>query len=234
MLSVAILAGGLATRLKPLTETIPKSLVDVAGRPFIAWQLDYLQKQGAHRVVLCIGHHGEQIEQVVGNGDSFGLDVTYSHDGPQLLGTGGALRKALPLLGDQFLVFYGDSYLPVNFGAVEDGFNAQCKPALITVLKNGGRWDKSNVFFHNGRLIEYNKRNPHSKMAYIDYGLGVLSASTLADRPAGSPFDLADVYYELSLCGQLAGYEVFERFYEIGSHEGLDETIQFLTKRKRQ
>ena len=233
MLPVAILAGGLATRLRPITETIPKALVDVAGQPFIARQLWYLRAQGVYKVVLCIGYLGEMIEAVVGNGSKFGLDVSYSPDGPVLLGTGGAIKKALPMLGDQFFVLYGDSFLPVDFGVVEQAYLASGLDALMTVLKNGDQWDKSNALFSNGKLLEYNKRAPLPDMTYIDYGLGVVSARVLDAYPAALPFDLADVYQALSMQGQLAGLEVHERFYEIGSHRGLKETeAYFLTKTK--
>jgi len=227
MLPVAILAGGMATRLRPITETIPKSLVDVAGKPFILHQLDYLRRQGLTRVVLCLGYLGEQVEDVVGDGAAYGLEVLYSWDGPRLLGTGGAIKQALPQLGQQFFVFYGDSYLPVDFQAVERDFLCSGKPALMTVLRNADRWDKSNVEFDNGKIVEYNKGSPRHEMDHIDYGLGVLSSAVLANMPPNEPFDLADVYNDLSLRGELAGHEVFGRFYEIGSHKGLNETIQF-------
>ena len=227
MLPVAILAGGVATRLRPMTETIPKSLVDVAGKPFIVRQLEQLRSQGAARVVLCVGHLGGHVEAVVGDGSAFGLAVLYARDRAKLLGTGGAIRNALPLLGRSFFVLYGDSYLPIDFRAVERDFLARGKPALMTVLRNTDRWDKSNVEFRDGLIIEYNKRTPRREMAYIDYGLGVLTAAALADAPTARAFDLADVYHELSLRGELAGHEVLERFYEIGSHKGLEETIRF-------
>lgn len=230
MLPVAILAGGLATRLRPITETIPKALVEVAGRPFIEWQLDYLHQQGVRHVVLCLGYLGEQIEDLIGDGRHFGLRVDYSHDGDRLLGTGGALRKALPMLGDAFFVFYGDSYLPIGFVDVEEHFYAQGQPALMTVLRNSDRWDKSNVIFKDGRLIEYNKHTSSEDMCYIDYGLGVLSGDVLLGYPEDQPFDLAEVYHRLSLDGRLSGYEVFERFYEIGSLKGLKETEEYLIK----
>jgi len=231
MLPVAILAGGLATRLRPITETIPKSLVEVAGKPFVLRQLAYLRDQGVRRVVLCIGYLGEIIEEVVGTGEKLGLDVAYSTDGPELLGTGGALKEALPLLGERFFVLYGDSFLPVNFGAVQDAFERSGQDALMTVLRNGDRWDKSNVLFQDGRLLEYNKRAPRPEMAYIDYGLGVLSASVLQGYPDGLALDLADVYQDLSRQGRLAGMEVHQRFYEIGSHSGLKEAeAYFLNK----
>lgn len=232
-LPVAVLAGGLATRLRPITEKIPKVLVDVAGQPFVVRQLDYLRQQDISRVVLCLGYLGAQVEAVVGDGSAFGLDVRYSWDGPRLLGTGGALRRALPLLGEQFFVFYGDSYLPIDFKAVERDFLASGKPALMTVLKNGDQWDKSNVLFLDGRIAEYNKRAPRPEMTHIDYGLGVMSASVLEDVLANEPFDLADIYHELSIRGVLAGHEVFERFYEIGSHKGLDETIEYFSKEEK-
>ncbi len=230
MLPVAILAGGLATRLHPITETIPKSLVDVAGTPFIVRQLDYLQLQGITDVILCIGYFGEQVKAFVGDGSSFGLKVTYSWDGTKLMGTGGALRQALPLLGEQFFVFYGDSYLPIDFRKVEESFFHSGKPALMTVLRNGDRWDKSNVLFRNDSLVEYNKRTPRLEMAYIDYGLGILSAQALQDVPLNEPFDLSEIYHNLSVQSNLAGYEVFERFYEIGSPEGLEEAVNYFHK----
>ena len=229
-LPVAILAGGLATRLRPITQKIPKSLVDVAGKPFVVRQLDYLRQQGITRVVLCLGYLGELVEAVVGDGSTFSLDVCYSWDGPRLLGTGGALRQALPLLAGQFFVFYGDSYLPIDFRAVERDFLMSGKPALMTVLKNHDQWDKSNVLLRDGSITEYNKRVPRPEMAHIDYGLGVLSASVLENAPNNEPFDLADIYHELSVRGLLAGHEVFERFYEIGSLKGLDETMEYFKK----
>ena len=183
MLAVCILAGGLATRLRPLTETIPKALVDVAGKPFIDWQLRYLKDQGVEQVVICAGYLGEQIQAAVGDGSAWGLSVQFAFDGDTLLGTGGAVRRALPLLGEDFFILYGDSYLPVNFATVQQDYFRQQKPALMTVLRNGGRWDRSNVLFQDGRLVAYNKAAPTPQMDYIDYGLGVMRASVLAARP---------------------------------------------------
>lgn len=233
MFPVAILAGGIATRLRPITETIPKALVDVAGKPFIIRQLEYLGAQGVRNVVLCVGYLGEMIQEVVGTGERYGLHVHYSLDGPKLLGTGGALKRALPVLDDCFFVLYGDSYLPLDFSAVQDAYVRSGQPALMTVLKNEDRWDKSNVLFVDGRLIEYNKLAPRLEMAYIDYGLGLVSASVFDTYLTDDPFDLADVYQNLSIKGQLAGLEVHQRFYEIGSHNGLKEAEEyFLNKEK--
>jgi N-acetyl-alpha-D-muramate 1-phosphate uridylyltransferase len=230
-LPVAILAGGLATRLHPITVTIPKALVEVAGQPFIRRQLDYLRAQGVSRVVLCVGFLGEQIEAVIGDGSLCGLSVAYSQDWPMLMGTGGALKQALPLLDSEFMVLYGDSYLPVDFSAVERAFLASGKPALMTVQRNEDRWDKSNVLFRDGAIVEYNKSAPKPDMQHIDYGLGAISAQVLKDENTTGPFDLADVYHRLSLSGQLAGYEVHERFYEIGSHKGLAEAADYFRGR---
>lgn len=211
-LPVAILAGGLATRLRPITEKIPKSLVEVAGEPFIIRQLDYLHRQRVRDVVLCIGYLGEMIKAVVGDGSRFGLTVSYSMDGPVLLGTGGALRRASPLLGEACFVLYGDSYLPVDFGAIEAEFYASSQPALMTILYNEDRWDKSNVLFVDGKLAEYNKRAPRPDFAYIDYGLSIVRREIIESCPANRAFDLANVYHTLSLEKRLHGYEVFKRF----------------------
>ena len=234
MFTVAILAGGLATRLRPITETIPKALIDVAGKPFIVRQLEYLRSQNIRRVVLCIGHLGEMIEAEIGNGKSLGIEVVYSADGDVLLGTGGALKKALPELGEDFFVLYGDSFLPINFLAVQNAYISQAKPALMTVLKNANQWDKSNVEFKDGILKEYNKQAPRPEMCYIDYGLGVIHSKKLHAYSMNQSFDLVDFYGALSQKGQLAGFEVHERFYEIGSHSGLKETEDyFISKEKR-
>ena len=231
MLSVAILAGGLATRLRPITEEIPKSLIEVAGQPFIFHQLEYLRKQGISSVVLCIGYFGEMIQEVVGNGSRWNMRISYSQDGRTLLGTGGALRQALPLLGEHFFILYGDSYLPIDFANVEKTYAASRKKGLMTILRNQNQWDESNVEFDAGQIIEYNKTVLRPQMHYIDYGLGLLQSAVLRAYPAGQSFDLSKVYNDLSLAGELAGYEVFERFYEIGSHQGIADTQVYLLEK---
>ena len=161
------------------------------------------------------------------NGSSFGLNVCYSWDGSTMLGTGGCLKKALPLLGEHFFVFYGDSYLPINFQTVAYDFLICKKPALMTVFKNDDKWDKSNVFFQNKIIIEYNKLTHRREKLYKGYGLRILSASLLLDQPDKIPLDLSGVFHKLSIQGLLAGHEVYERFYEVGSHKGLEETIEY-------
>ena len=228
MLPVAILAGGLATRLRPVTERIPKSMVLVAGRPFIDHQLLRLRSAGVDRVVLCVGHLAEQLEQHVGGGQAYGLSVRYSHDGPGLVGTGGALRQALPMLGMAFFVLYGDSLLDVDFPAVEERFVQSRAPALMTVYRNRGQWDVSNVATDGDRALRYDKTAPDSGVEFIDYGLGVLSARVVRQHRAVPPWDLSALYRELSARGELAAYEAVERFYEIGSPRGLEETERHL------
>lgn len=220
---VAILAGGLATRLRPITETIPKALISVAGQPFLAHQLRLLQRAGIRKVVLCLGYRGEMIEQEFGGGGNLGVELSYSFDGPALLGTGGALKKALPLLGQHFFVLYGDSYLPIDYAAPARAFVASGKLGLMTVFRNEGRWDTSNVWLEDGAIKSYSKKEQRTEMRHIDYGLGILNSAALSSRPDGEAFDLADVYRDLIAGNKLAGYEVAQRFYEIGSPEGLAE-----------
>jgi len=224
---VAILAGGLGTRLYPLTERLPKALIEINGEPFLAHQLRLLRAHGIHRVVLCIGQHGERIREFAGDGARFGLDIDYSRDGPALLGTAGAVRNALPLLGDAFFVMYGDSYLPCSYRDVEQAFRAAGQPGLMTVYRNEGRWDVSNVEFAGGHILAYDKKNRTPRMQHIDYGLGVFSRAAFEDAPHA---DLAEVYRDLLSRRQLAAFEVHERFYEIGSFEGIAELSRYLAK----
>ena len=229
---VAILAGGLATRLRPITEKIPKALITVAGEPFLAHQLRLLHQAGFRNVVLCVGYRGEMIEREFGDGSSFGVGLSYSFDGEELLGTGGALKKALHLLGERFVVLYGDSYLPIDYCAPVHAFINSGKLGLMTVFRNEDRWEKSNVWFENGAIACYDKREFRPEMKYIDYGLGVLSAEAFQPWPAGKPFDLAGLYQDLVAKGELAGFEIHRRFYEIGSRKGLAELDAMLRSQK--
>jgi NDP-sugar pyrophosphorylase family protein len=228
MLPVAILAGGLATRLGSLTEKIPKSLIPIDGEPFVAHQLRRLERNGIRHVILCVGHLGEQIERTVGDGGAFGVEVTYSYDGAMLLGTAGAIRTALPKLEESFFVMYGDSYLACDYAVVEREFLRSTRLGLMTVFRNNGQWDASNVEFEEGRILAYSKKNRNSRMLHIDYGLAVFRAQAFAKTHAQ---DLADVYEELLEAGELAAVEMHERFYEIGSPTGLHEMTNFLSRR---
>ena len=226
--TVAILAGGMATRMRPLTESIPKSMLPVAGMPFIGHQLRLLSRQRFYRVVLCCGHMQEQVRAYVEDGSAFDVYVRYSSDGPQPLGTGGALRHALPLLGSKFLVMYGDSYLVQPLQPVWEAYCASGSSALMTVFRNRNAWDRSNVELLDGRILSYDKQARTPSMQHIDYGLNCFSAAAFLDWPAGARFDLAEVQRRALAAGQLAGFEVAQRFYEIGSPAGLRETDELL------
>ena len=223
MIPVAILAGGLATRMRPHTEILPKSLLEVAGQPFLAHQLHALSRQGIQQVVLCVGHLAEQIVEFAGDGSAFGLQVTYSKEEGPLLGTGGALRKALPLLGEAFFVLYGDSWLEIDYPVVLKAFKKSTLPALMTVFRNEGHWDTSNVELQAGKIQLYSKAQRNERMSHIDYGLGILTRALLEAYPEQQTFDLAEVYEQLSRQHRLASYEATQRFYEIGSPSGLEE-----------
>jgi NDP-sugar pyrophosphorylase family protein len=224
-----ILAGGLGTRMRPRTETVPKALLEVNGRPFVEHQLEWLATHGVRDVLFSVGHLGEQIEAHVGEGARFGVAVRYVNEGSTLRGTAGALRLAADqgALADEFLLTYGDSYLPIDFGAVAATFQRSGRPALMTVFHNEGRWDTSNVVFdaESSQIVLYDKsrtRRPASDYRYIDYGLSALRRSVIErDVPPDQKFDLADVFRPLSERGELFGYVVGERFYEIGSPAGL-------------
>ena len=232
MLAVAILAGGLATRLRPLTDRVPKSLLEIAGRPFIFHQLELLRNEGVDRVVLCVGHLGEQIRAVVGDGRTHGVAIDYSFDGSELLGTGGALRRAVPILGAAFFVLNGDSYLRCPLARIQSAYEASRRPALMTVLRNDNRWERSNVLYRNGEIIEYDKHSQRADMAHVDFGLSVLSSSVFAPYAAAKVIDLADICRDLSRSGLLAAFEVSERFYEIGSLQGIADTEEFLSRKR--
>jgi NDP-sugar pyrophosphorylase family protein len=227
MLPVAILAGGLATRLRPVTETIPKALIDINGEPFIAHQLRLLHAAGIERVVLCVGYLGEMIEDCVGDGRQFGVHVSYSPDGPNLRGTAGAVKNALPLLGERFLVLYGDSYLPCDYRAVEQAFLKSGQPGLMTVFRNRNQWEKSNVELAHGRIVAYDKWTRTDAMEHVDYGLSAFHASVFSAE-GERPTDLTAVFQELIARQALAGFEVRERFYEVGSWEGIQALHQYL------
>jgi NDP-sugar pyrophosphorylase family protein len=227
-LPVAILAGGLATRLRPITERIPKSLVDVAGRPFAEYQIELLVRHGFTDIVFLLGHLGEMVRESLGDGARWGARLRYVFDGPRALGTGGAIRRALPELGAAFLVLYGDSYLECGYAAIERAFLLSGKGGLMTVYRNEDRFDRSNVLYADGGIHRYDKHARTPEMRHIDYGLGAFHQAAFARWPADEAFDLEAVYRYLLTRDDLAGYEVPERFYEIGSVSGLEETRAYL------
>ena len=224
-----ILAGGLGTRMRPLTETCPKTLLPVHGRPFAYHQLHWLAAQGVTEVVYSIGHQGHLIREYWESERPPVARIRYVDEGDRLRGTGGALRLAREqgAIEESFFVLYGDSFLPVEFGPIWNAFQRSGLPALMTVLRNEGRWDRSNAVYQDGRVTLYDK-NTSAEMQFIDYGLSALRRDLL-EGITEEVFDLATLFRELSLRGQLAGFEVKERFYEIGSPDGLRDLEQFLS-----
>ena len=232
-----ILAGGLATRMRPLTETIPKAMLPVEGRPFIDHQLAWLAAHGVTDVVLSVGYLGEAIEAHVGDGARYGLRARVVDEGPNLRGTAGAVRLAFDegVLDERFLLTYGDSFLPIDFAAVFRHFEASGAPALMTVYRNEGRWDTSNVIFDGRMVTLYDKQRrtrPPEDFAFIDYGLSALTRRTVEEGiPTGQKADLAELFHGLSRRGELAGWESPERFYEIGSPQGLADFSEWVRAR---
>jgi NDP-sugar pyrophosphorylase family protein len=229
---VIILAGGTATRLGAIAEQIPKAMLRVADAPFIDHQLRLLAEQGVTQIVLSVAHLGQQIEDFVRSGSRYGISVDYAYDGPLRLGTGGAIKAALNMVPNQFAVLYGDTYLDIEYKPVFDAYTNSHQAALMTVLKNENRWDRSNVLFENGIIKLYDKHNPTADMEHIDYGLSIMNKSCFDDFPAHQPFDLSEVFERRVQLGQMAGFEVHKRFYEIGTPPALAETEQYLRNRK--
>ncbi len=231
-----ILAGGLGTRMKGVSGSLPKSLIPANGHPFVDHQLAWLAAEGITDVVFAIGHLGQAIRDFVGDGNRWGLAVRYVEDGDRLLGTAGSIRNAidLGLMSGGFFVLYGDSYLNVDFTAVWQASGQGTHP-LMTVFRNDGQWDSSNVVLKNGQIQLFEKgRNDAREIAmdHIDYGLSVMTRSAITGAVgSGEAADLADVCHRLSLAGRLRAFEVFERFYEVGSPEGLADFESFLSSR---
>ena len=232
MIPIVILAGGLATRLRPITTNIPKSLLKVNGEPFIIHQLRNLKFHGFKNVIICIGHLGSKIKEVIQDGSKFGLNVFYSSENEKLLGTGGAILNAFSLLDDYFFIQYGDSWLEINYSKVYKKFINSNKTGLMTIHKNNDLWDKSNVEFVNNQIILYSKKKINNNMKYIDYGLGILSKKTFNNRLKGEVFDISEIYEELSIRKELIHYIAKKRFFEIGSYEGLVEIEKYFKERK--
>jgi NDP-sugar pyrophosphorylase family protein len=225
-----ILAGGVASRLGAHAGDLPKTLVPVAGRPFADHQLTWLAEQGVDRVVYCIGYRGDQIRKYVGDGGRWGLKVTYIDEGSDLLGTGGALRLAYDngVLAESYAVLYGDSYLRLDLPRVHEALHASGRPALMTVIRNEGRWDRSNADFDGELVTRYSKTQ--GDFEWIDYGLSILTRDIVDEIQPEEPADLADLLGRLSGEGRLAGFEVDTRFYEIGSLQGLAELERLLSR----
>lgn len=230
--SIAILAGGMGSRLYPHTLSMPKSLVDVAGKPFILHQIDLLKKQGLKHIVLCLGHLGEKIQGLLGDGSQIDISISYSFDGPLQLGTAGALKKALPLLGDEFFVLYGDSYLEVDLVPISTLFEQSKKLGLITIYNNKNKYGKSNIVFKNDQILKYRTNEEDPDLEYIDYGISLFSFRAFDMVHQDQFYDLGLIFQYLIKEKQLAVFDVKKRFYEIGSINGLIETRQYISRLK--
>ncbi len=231
---VVVLMGGLGTRLKDYTKQCPKSLVDVCGKPFFDYQLDLLTAWGFCKFVFLIGYKADMIEEYYGDGSSRGISIKYSYDGEKLLGTGGAVRRAIGLLEDDFLLIYGDSFMDIDYAETVYRYQrgkAEGARALMTVLCNSNRFDKSNVVMDGGRLVLYDKHNPVPEMNYIDYGVCMYERSLFEGYPEDEAFDIAAIQHELSVQGKMSAQIVTKRFYEIGSPESLAEFSEYVKKR---
>jgi NDP-sugar pyrophosphorylase family protein len=228
MIKVAILAGGLGKRLGSLTLDTPKSMIKINNKPFIEWQLNLLSKKGVSEVVLCTSHYSQIIKDYVEDGKRFNIEVKYSDDGPDQLGTGGAIRNAIDILGDSFMVMYGDSYLDIDYFEVEKVFGESNFPAMMIIYRNKGKYDLSNVLFETSIIKKYSKKNVNSNFQYIDFGLSLFKSEVFKEIKKGTYLDLADLCEELAENGKLAGFEVKNRFYEVGSKEGIKDFSRYL------
>jgi NDP-sugar pyrophosphorylase family protein len=231
-MQAVILAGGLATRMRPRTLTIAKSMLEVAGRPFVDWQLEKLAACGVREVVMCIAHLGEQIRDHVGDGASLGVRVVYSDEGPTLLGTAGAVRVALPLLAPAFLVTYGDSYLPFDYAEPLRVLEANADAdGVMSVYPNAGQWDASNVITDGVRVLRYEKGTKDPAFDHIDYGALALRRGLIEALPAGQAASLDVMQRDVASRGRMRAVVAPERFYEIGSPEGLEALDRKLRSR---
>lgn len=227
-MQVAILAGGLATRLRPITETIPKAMVPINGKPFLEYQIDFLKKSGVTDLVLCVGHLSEQIEQYFDDGHTRGVTIRYVRDGKTLLGTAGALKRAEDQLEEVFFVMYGDSYLFLDFLDVYSHFRKSQKLALMVVYKNDNKYDMSNVAVEDGLIARYDKKNSTGDLVYIDYGVLVFNKEVLKFIPEETVCPLEKIIHTLIQRKEIIAYETKKRFYEIGSHNGMDDFKRYI------
>lgn len=220
---MVILAGGLGTRLRPLTGEVPKALIPIGGKPFLHHQIDLLKRRGIRDIVLCVGHLGDRVKDYFGDGRWLGVRIRYSEEEGHLLGTAGAIKNAEPLLRDEFFLMYGDSYLMIDYRQTMRYFRRFDRLGLMVVWKNVDRFERSNVMVEGNLVTAYNKDQKSPDMVHINYGLSVLRKEALAFIPAGRPFSQEDFYQILIDQGELLTFEVEQRFYEIGSPKGLEE-----------
>ena len=229
-MQAVVIAGGLATRMLPRTETVPKSLLEVAGRPFVDWQLELLAASGVSEVVMCVAHLGDQIRARVGDGHAYGLRVAWSEE-TQLLGTAGAVRNALALLAPAFVVTYGDSYLPFDYAAPLRLLGADCD-GVMAIFKNDGAWERSNVVTDGTWVLRYEKAMTEPAFDHVDYGATALRRDVIAALPEGKPHGLDAIQRDLAARRRLRAYVAHDRFFEIGSPDGLADLDRHLRAKR--
>lgn len=229
-MQMVILAGGLATRMRPLTSKLPKPMLQIKGRPFLEYQLELLKEYEIKDILLCVGYKGELIKDHFGDGRKFGVNLSYSFDGDKLLGTAGALKKAYKLLNETFFLMYGDSYLPYDYQEIERHFRDSVKLSLMVAYKNQNRFDKSNILINEGLIKLYDKTLQGENLDYIDAGLSILKKEVLNLVPDDEPYDLEELYRTLISEEEMSAFEVKQRFYQIGSFEGLEEFKNLVEK----
>ena len=232
MLPLVVLAGGFGTRLGSLTENIPKCLIKIRGRAFVDWQIDSFIMNGISEIVFCVSHKSEMVQDYLGDGSKYGIRIQYSVDGIMQLGTGGAIVKALPMLGENFGVIYGDSYLPIRFKEVEDSFLDRNFLCLMTVYKNQELLDASNIEFLDGHIKEYRKNSKNPRMLHIDYGLMYFKGKAFKRYQSGEYLDLTNIFNDMVASNEIAGFEVHKRFYEVGSLKGIDSLSEYIERQK--
>jgi NDP-sugar pyrophosphorylase family protein len=228
---ILILAGGAATRLGELGRQTPKSLVPVSGEPFLKRQLALLTAAGFREVIFCLGHLGNAIRDFVGTGEAFGIKAYYSDDGEKLLGTGGALRKALKsvnLSNNHCAIIYGDSYLPIDYQAVARSFHRLRKSGIVTVFRGDVAGVPANTEVDHELVVAYDKENPTDRMEFIDYGFMIFEKSALIDSPYEGAFDMSVLVKQLAAEKRLAAFEVAQRFYEVGTPDGIATLEKYL------
>jgi NDP-sugar pyrophosphorylase family protein len=222
-MQAVVLAGGLGTRLYPLTHDIPKAMVPVLGKPFVEHLIALLSAGGVDEFVFCVGHLARAIEDCLGDGSRFGVKIRYSDEGKTLLDTAGAIRHALPLLAEEFFVTFGDSYLVLPYRKIWEDFVASEREALMVVYRNDNKFDSSDVFVGDGLVKAYRKSPPLEGAHFINDGLMALRRASLAAIEPGRRMSLQEFFQPTIARGQLAAWETTQRFYEIGSHSGLKE-----------
>lgn len=222
-MQVYVLAGGLGTRLGKLTKKTPKIMVKINSIPFIDYQLSHFYDNGITNIIYCLGHYQDQVCDYIESKKISKIKIQYAFETDQLLGTGGAIKNALHLAEDKFIVQYGDSFLPIKYADIYNHFIRSNKSALMTIYKNKHKHDRSNIYFNGKKIMDYEKLSNHNiKYEYIDYGCSLFKKKVFSDIKE-KEFDLSNVFKKLVHDDDLDHFTTMHRFYEIGSHSGIKE-----------